>query len=68
VPLTDLQEQFGAQRAFNSTEWVKLYEDGTVTAWLDQVTDFYVSVGGIENPVRATEYFDPSLYIETIGT
>jgi NitT/TauT family transport system substrate-binding protein len=68
VPLSDLKEQYQAQRVFSSQEWVELYEDGTVTGWLDQVTDFYVSVGGIENPVRATEYFDPSVYIETISS
>lgn len=68
VPLSDLKEQYQAQRVFEASEWVELYEDGTVTGWLDQVTDFYVSVGGIDNPVRAGEYFDPSIYVETIGS
>jgi NitT/TauT family transport system substrate-binding protein len=68
VPLSDLTEQYQAQRVFTSQEWVDLYKDGTVTAWLDQVTDFYVSVGGIDDPVRASEYFDPSIYIDTVGS
>lgn len=67
VPLTDLKEQKGAQRVFPSEEWAKLFKDGTVTGWLQQVTDFYVSVGGIENPVPAKEYFAPDLYIEVAG-
>jgi NitT/TauT family transport system substrate-binding protein len=67
VPLADLKEQMGAQRVFPSQEWAELFKDGTVTGWLQQVTDFYVSVGGIDNPVPASEYFDPSLYIEVVG-
>lgn len=66
VPLSDLKEQLKAQRMFSSKEWVKLYKDGTVTGWLQQVTDFYVSVGGIPNPVPAKEYFDPSIYLEVV--
>lgn len=67
VPLADLKEQIGAQRTFPSKEWVKMFKDGTVTGWLQQVTDFYVSVGGIDNPVPASEYFVPDLYIEVAG-
>lgn len=68
VPLDDLKVQYKAQRVFPSKEWVGLYKDGTVTGWLQQVTDFYTEVGGIENPIPAKEYFDPSLYIETVGS
>lgn len=67
VPLADLKEQIGAQRTFPSKEWATMFKDGTVTGWLQQVTDFYVSVGGIENPVPAKEYFVPDLYIEVAG-
>jgi NitT/TauT family transport system substrate-binding protein len=67
VPLTDLKEQLGAQRVFPSKEWANMFQDGTVTGWLQQVTDFYVSVGGIENPVPAEEYFVPELYVEVVG-
>jgi NitT/TauT family transport system substrate-binding protein len=67
VPLADLKEQIGAQRVFTSKEWAKMFKDGTVTGWLQQVTDFYVSVGGIDNPVPAKEYFVPDLYLEVAG-
>lgn len=66
VPLSDLKEQLGAQKVFSSKDWVKLYKDGTVTGWLQQVTDFYVSVGGIDNPVPAKEYFVPDLYLDVV--
>ena len=60
VPLSDLKEQFQAQKMFTSSEWRKLYADGTVTKWLQQVTDFFVRFGSIQNPVPASQYFDPS--------
>jgi NitT/TauT family transport system substrate-binding protein len=64
VPLADLKEQFQAQKAFPAEEWRKLFADGTVTKWLQQVTDFFVTSGNIVNPVPASQYFDPSLFLE----
>ena len=52
---------------FTSHDWRKLYSDGTVTKWLQQVTDFFVRFGGIQNPVPASKYFDPTLYEKTIS-
>jgi len=66
VPITDLKEQFGGQKMFTSAEWKKLYADGTVTQWLQQVTDFFVRFANISNPVPASQYFDSKLYLETI--
>ena len=66
VPLAELKEQYAAQKMFTSAEWRKLYSDGTVTGWLQQVTDFFVRFGNISNPVPASKYFDPSLYLETL--
>jgi NitT/TauT family transport system substrate-binding protein len=66
VPLDEFKDQFKASRYFTSAEWRKLYQDGTVTKWLQQVTDFFVDFGKIQNPVSAKEYFDPKLYLETI--
>jgi NitT/TauT family transport system substrate-binding protein len=67
VPLSDLKEQFAAQKMFTSAEWKKLYADGTVTNWLQQVTDFFVKVANIPNPVPASQYFDPKLFLDTAG-
>jgi NitT/TauT family transport system substrate-binding protein len=66
VPLDEFKDQFKASRYFTSAEWRKLYQDGTVTKWLQQVTDFFVDFGKIQNPVAAKDYFDPKLYLETI--
>jgi NitT/TauT family transport system substrate-binding protein len=65
VPLDELKEQFRAQKVFSSGEWRKLYADGTVTKWLNQVTDFFVESGGISNPVKAEQYFMTQFYLDT---
>ncbi|MBE7523799.1 MAG: ABC transporter substrate-binding protein [Burkholderiales bacterium] len=66
VPLADLKEQFGAQKMFTSAQWRPMYADGTVTRWSQQVTDFFVRFGNIQNPVPASKYFDTSVFLETI--
>ena len=66
VPLTDLQEQFKASRYYSSAEWRKLYADGTATRWQQQVTDFFVRFGNIQNPVPASTYFDTKLYMDVV--
>ena len=51
---------------FTSAQWRPMYADGTVTKWLQQVSDFFAKAGNIANPVPASTYFDPSLYLKTI--
>ncbi|MBV9559418.1 MAG: ABC transporter substrate-binding protein [Bradyrhizobium sp.] len=67
VPLADLKEQFQAQKMFSSRDWKKLYQDGTVTRWLQQSTDFFMANAGIKDFTPADKYFDTSLYLETVA-
>lgn len=66
VPLTDINEQFKAQKMFTSRDWKRLYSDGTVVNWLQQSTDFFMANAGIKDFTPASKYFDPSLYLKTI--
>lgn len=66
TPLSDIQEQFKAQKMFTSQEWKKLYTDGTVTNWLQQSTDFFMANANIKEFTPASKYFDPSLYLNAI--
>ena len=66
VPLADFKEQFKASKYYSSAEWRTKYADGTVTQWLQQVTDFFATAGNIANPVPAKTYFDPQLYLQTV--
>jgi NitT/TauT family transport system substrate-binding protein len=67
TPLTDIQEQFKAQKMFTSHDWKRLYSDGTVTNWLQQSTDFFMANAGVNDFTPASQYFDPSLYLKTIA-
>lgn len=62
----DLKDQFAAEKVFPAKEWSKLYADGSVTKWLQQVTDFFASTGNIANPVPASQYFDPSIFMDAM--
>jgi NitT/TauT family transport system substrate-binding protein len=67
TPLADISESFKAQKMFSSHDWKRLYSDGTVTNWLQQSTDFFMASAGIKDFTPASKYFDPSLYLKTIG-
>jgi NitT/TauT family transport system substrate-binding protein len=67
VPLSDLTEQFAAQKMFTARDWKKLYADGTVANWLQQSTDFFMANAGVKDFTPATTYFDTRLYLETVG-
>ena len=66
VPERDIKEQFGAMRVFPTAVWRRLYANGTVTEWLQQVTDFFVRFAKIENPVPASQYFDTSVFLSVV--
>jgi len=66
VPLADFKEQFKFSKYYTSAEWRGKYADGTATRWLQQVTDFFVQAGNIANPVPASTYFDPQIYLQTV--
>lgn len=67
TPMSDINEAFKAQKMFTSQEWKKMYADGTVTKWLQQVTDFFMANANVKDLTPASKYFDPSLYISTIA-
>ena len=66
VPLNDFREQFKASKYFTNAEWRTRYQDGTVTKWLQQVTDFFVANANIQGALKAEQYFDPKPYLETV--
>ncbi|MES3002331.1 MAG: ABC transporter substrate-binding protein [Pseudomonadota bacterium] len=66
VPLADFKEQFKASKYFTNAEWRTRYQDGTVTRWLQQVTDFFVANANIQNALKAEQYFDAKPFLETV--
>ncbi|RXT53974.1 ABC transporter substrate-binding protein [Bradyrhizobium betae] len=63
----DIAEALRAQKLYSSREWKRLYADGTVVKWLQQVSDFFMTDAGIADSLRAADYFDTRLYLSTIG-
>ena len=66
VALPDFKEQFKASKYYTNAEWRTRYQDGTVTKWLQQVTDFFVSNANIQGALKADQYFDPKPFLESI--
>ena len=66
IPLADFKESMKFSKYYTAAEWRKRIADGTVTKWLQDVTDFFAKVGNIASPVPASTYFDPQLYLQTI--
>lgn len=64
--IADIGEALAAQKMFSSREWKRLYADGSVARWLQQVSDFFLTEAPIAAATPATQYFDPSLYLATI--
>jgi NitT/TauT family transport system substrate-binding protein len=62
----DIAEAFKAQKLYSSREWKRLYFDGTVVKWLQQVSDFFMADGDVTNAVRASDYFDTGLYLAEV--
>lgn len=68
ISADEFKSQFAAEKVFDTATWRGYYADGTVTKWLDQVTDFFARVGNIRAPVRAAQYFDPKLFLDVVGS
>ena len=67
TPLSDINEQFKAQKMFTSKDWKRMYSDETVTNWLQQSTDFFMANANIKDFTPAKTYFDPSLYLKALA-
>ena len=65
--IADIAEALKAQKMFSSREWRRLYSDGTVVKWLQQVSDFFMTETSAANSIRAIDYFDPELYLSTVA-
>jgi len=63
----DIAEAFKAQKLYSSREWKRLYSDGTVVKWLQQVSDFFMADAGVIGSLRASEYFETRLYLTTVA-
>jgi len=66
IELGEFKGQFKASKYYSNADWRTRYQDGTATKWLQQVTDFFVANANIQGALKAEQYFDPSLFLETV--
>jgi NitT/TauT family transport system substrate-binding protein len=66
VTPAQMRTMYQAEKVFASQDWVGRYKDGTVSKWLQHVTDVYVALGAMQNPTPASTYFDPTLYLSVV--
>lgn len=66
VTPAQMQTMYKAEKVFTAKDWSGRYKDGTVTKWLQHVTDVYVALGAMQNPTPASTYFDPTLYLGVV--
>ena len=64
---SEVEEMYNVTRWYPTREWAQFYRDGSAAKWLNQVTNFNVEVGAIQNPIMAEQYFDPSLFLDVVN-
>jgi len=68
VDPSEFRQQFDAEKVYSARDWRPMYAEGTVTALLQQVTNFYATFANIQRPVPATQYFDASIYLNATNS
>ena len=68
VDPNEFRQQFDAEKVYSARDWRPMYAEGTVTALLQQVTNFYVTFANIQRPVPAIQYFDASIYLNATNS
>jgi NitT/TauT family transport system substrate-binding protein len=66
IPFGDIQASWEAQKCETSKDWVKLYEDGTVSKWIGQVEKVFVEIGSIGDWVDPKNFFDPNIFLDVM--
>lgn len=59
-----LTDQFAQLRSYTNEEWAELYTDGSVGNWLGQVEQVFVDLGGLDEFVDPSEFFDPQIWLD----
>lgn len=59
----DVQRMYEEARWNTNEEWAEMYEDGTVTDWLGQVNETFVSIGAFDEATPPEDFFDPEIFL-----
>lgn len=64
LEVEDVQRMHGEARWNTNEEWAEMYQDGTVTGWLGQVNETFVSIGAFEEATPPEDFFDPDIFLD----
>lgn len=63
--LDDLKHQVKYQKDYSNSQWLAMYQDGTVSDIVGTAERAYVDLGGVTAYVDPDTFFDTSLFIKT---
>lgn len=66
-PAEELRRQYKLSAWYTATDWAARIKDGGVARQLDRVTDFNVQAGAFKDPLKAAQYFDPTLFLDVVA-
>lgn len=67
LPFEQVQTMLDALTIYSNDEWRELYENGSITQWLNQTTDFFAEASDFTPDLRAEEYFDREIFLEALA-
>jgi NitT/TauT family transport system substrate-binding protein len=65
MDLRDMRASFDSMDLNDSRKWATMMQDGSLNQMLDSVTNIFVEIGAIQNPLPASKYADFSLFTST---
>jgi len=63
IPFSDIEASWKAEKVEKTKDWVKLYENGTVSKWVGQVEHVFIEIGAIHDYVDPSQFFDPDIFL-----
>lgn len=65
MEIADMRANFEAMDLYSASKWSSMMKDGTLNGMLDAVTNIFVEIGAIQNPLAAAKYADFSTFTST---
>lgn len=66
MDLRDMRASFDAMDLYEGRKWAAKMQDGSLNQMMDSVTNIFVEIGAIQNPLPAAKYADYSLFTSVI--
>lgn len=68
MDIRDMRANFEAMDLYSASKWSSMMKDGTLNGMLDAVTNIFVEIGAMQNPLPAAKYADFSMFTSVYKT